>query len=159
VAARVAVRVREVERGLDEGVLAFGRAALQLVPLGGALLFISPVLGVGAALVLGPFAVCVAVARRRWRSSYAKALELCGGVHQQVDELVRNIDVWRVFGAGAALKDSIARDGERAGQAAARAEGTRAALSASNEVLAALALVVAVLAARAFHVPVGDGAL
>lgn len=147
--ARTALRVREVERGVDEGLLAFARASVQLVPLAGVLIVLSPWLALGSAILLVPFGVGLAVARRSWRSSHARAMHLAEQLHREIDELVRHIDVFRTYGAGATVEGELARLGERAGAFAAKAEGGRAALSASNEILAALGLLVVVASAPA----------
>lgn len=159
VAARVALQVREVERGIDEGLLATVRASLQLVPLAAALVVVSPTLALGAAVLLVPFGVGLAAARRSWRGSHARAMALAEALHAQVDELVRHADVWRTYGAGAKVQAELDRLGQRAGEVASRAEAGRAALSAANEALAALALVAAVLGARWIGAPIAGGTL
>ena len=157
--ARLTVSVRELEVGVQEGFLGGIRAALTLVPLAVALYALSSLLALGALLVLAPFALATALARRAWRRSHARALSLAEGLHQEVDELVVHIDVWRTFGAGARVTRALADLGQRAAVTAGRAEGARAALSSVNEVLAALALLVCVYLARVFAIDLGGGAL
>lgn len=145
IVARTALRIREVERGVDEGLLAFGQSAAQLVPLLGVLVVLSPKLALGSVLVLAPFGAGLALARRSWRSSHLRAMGLAERLHREVDELVRHIDVFRTYGAGPRLEAELSRLGERAGHMSARAESGRAALSSANEVLAAAGLLVVVL--------------
>src|SRR5580700_9462165 len=52
--AAIAVRLREVERGVDEGVLAGIRAAANLVPLAGALILLSSRLALASLALLLP---------------------------------------------------------------------------------------------------------
>jgi ABC-type transport system involved in cytochrome bd biosynthesis fused ATPase/permease subunit len=157
--ARLAVRIRELEVGVQDGVLGGLRAALTLLPLGVALYMLSSALAVGAMLVLAPFAVATALARRAWRRSHLRAVALAEGLHQEVDELVVHMDVWRSFGAGARVCRALEDLGEEAATMAGRAEGARAALSSANEVLAAAALLACVCTARAFSLDLGDGTL
>jgi ABC-type multidrug transport system fused ATPase/permease subunit len=157
--ARLAVRVREVEAGVQEGLLGGLRALLALAPLALALVALSSKLALGAVVVLAPFAVGVAFARRAWRRSNANALELAEGLEQELGELVDHMDVWRTYGAGEKVRRSLDALGEEAARVAGKAEGARAALSSANEVLAAIALLVCIWVARSFAVPLGDGTL
>ncbi len=157
--ARLAVRVREVEAGVHEGLLGGVRALLALLPLGIALCVLSSKLALGAVLVLAPFAVGVALARRAWRRANARALELAEGLEQELGELVDHMDVWRTYGAGDKVRRSLDALGEETARIAGKADGARAALSSANEVLAAIALLVCIWAARSFAVPLGDGTL
>jgi ABC-type multidrug transport system fused ATPase/permease subunit len=157
--ARLAVRVREVETAVHEGVLGGIRAALALAPLALALALLSSKLALAALALLAPFAGCVALARRAWRQSSERVLELAEGLEQEMSELVDHIDVWRTYGAGGKVLGALDALGARASQVSSKAEGARAALSSANEVLAALALLLCVWAARAFSFPLGDGTL
>ncbi len=159
VLARLTLAVRDVERGVDEGLLSLARASAQLVPLAGALAWLSPRLFVGAVLVLVPFAWLLGRVRRAWRGAHGRSLELLGRLHEGVDELVRHIDLWRTYGAGERVGRLLEETGGEVARAASRVEGARAALSAANEVLAVAALVVAVGAARAAGVSLADGTL
>ncbi len=80
-------------------------------------------------------------------------------LHTGVDELVKNLDLFRSYGAGDRVESSIQRAGRAARRSEARVEALRAALSGGNEVLGALALVGAIALARALSFPLGDGTL
>lgn len=142
IVARTAVGIREVERGIDGGVLALAQAAAQLVPLVVVLVVLSPPLALGAAFVLVPFGFGVAAARRAWRRWQLDATRLAERIHQDMDELVRHVDLFRVYGAAPKLEAELARLGSLAERSSARAEGGRVGLSAANEVLAAAGLLV-----------------
>ena len=78
-------------------------------------------------------------------------------LHAGLDELVKSLDLWRCYGAGAQI-DAVIRDaGERATRAGERAEAGRAALSGGNEVLGALAVIAALLFAQQAGLDLGDG--
>ena len=158
-AARLSVGLREVERGVEEGLLGGIKAVLALLPLGIALGLVSSPLAWGAALLLVPFGLLLSVARRAWRRSYVRALSAAEGVHQEVDELVAHIDVWRTYGAAEPVGRSLDELGAQAAAASGRAEGARAALSSANEVLAALTLLACVLGARWLAMPLADGTI
>ncbi len=157
VLATIAVRVREVEHALRWGALGTARSLAQIVPLGAALIALSPVLSAASLLVLGPFAVVMSVARRRLRAAHAGSQALAVELHAGVDELVSNADLWRAYGAGPRVLAATDRASLAARGALSRSDAGRAALSAGNEVLAALALLGAVLLARTAGVPMGDG--
>ena len=142
--AALAIRLREVERGVDEGVLAGARAALSLVPLAVALILLSSRLALAALAILAPFALALGWARRRLRATHLQALGLAERLHAGLDELVRHLDLWRTYGAAARIQRAIEVSGEEAGAAAARADSARAVASGANEALAAGALVVLV---------------
>ena len=107
--ARLTVSVRELEVGVQEGFLGGIRAALTLVPLAVALYALSSVLALGALLVLAPFALATALARRAWRRSHARALSLAEGLDQEVDELVVHIDVSADLRRGSACHSCFIR--------------------------------------------------
>jgi ABC-type bacteriocin/lantibiotic exporter with double-glycine peptidase domain len=142
--AAMAVRLREVERGADEGVLAALRAVANLVPLAGLLIVLSSRLALASFAILAPFALILGRARRRLRAAHGRASRLAEQLHAGVDELVRHLDLWRTYGATARIRRALATAGAEAGLAAARADAAKAAISGGNEVLAALALLVAV---------------
>ena len=142
--AAMAIRLRDVERGVDEGVLAAIRAAAHILPLAVALIVLSSRLALVSFAVLLPFALVLGVARKRLRAASTSAGRLAEQLHAGVDELVRHLDLWRTFGAGARIRGAVAVAGAEAGRASARADAARAAISGGNEVLAALALLVAV---------------
>ncbi|MFT3774866.1 MAG: ATP-binding cassette domain-containing protein [Minicystis sp.] len=143
--AAIAVRLREVERGVDEGLLAALRAVANLVPLALALIVLSSRLALASFAVLAPFALILGLLRRRLRAAHGRASHLAEQLHAGVDELVRHLDLWRTYGAADRVRQALAEAGERAGRASARGDAAKAAISGGNEVLAALALLVAVL--------------
>lgn len=157
--AAIAIRLREVEHGVDEGVLAAIRAAAHLVPLAIVLILLSSRLALISFAVLAPFALALGRVRRRLRASHGRASRLAEQLHAGVDELVRHLDLWRTYGAGGRVLRALAVTGEQAGLAAARADAARAAISGANEVLAALALLVAVAMVERGGLPLGQGSL
>jgi ABC-type multidrug transport system fused ATPase/permease subunit len=156
-AAVLAVRVRDVERGVDEGVLAHARALAQLVPLFGAMIAVSSRLALASLGALVPFALGLRLIRRRFRDGYGRAATLAEKLQCNVDELVRHVDLWRTFGAGAQVRAALAAAEDAAGRSLARADAGRAALSGANEALAALALLAAVSLAAAGVIRGGSG--
>ncbi|MEO7332277.1 MAG: ATP-binding cassette domain-containing protein [Minicystis sp.] len=157
--AALAVRLREVERGVDEGLFSVVRATFHLAPLALALVLLSSRLALLALLALLPFAVALALIRRRFRAGHARASRLAEELHAGVDELVRHLDLFRTYGAGAQVQRSLQQAGEQAAQASARADAARATLSGANEALAAGALLGAVLLVERAHLALGQGSL
>jgi ABC-type transport system involved in cytochrome bd biosynthesis fused ATPase/permease subunit len=157
--AALAIRLREVERGVDEGLFSAVRALLHLAPLACALVFLSSRLALLALLALLPFALALALIRRRFRAGHARASRLAEELHAGVDELVRHLDLWRTYGAGLQVQRTLDRAGEQAALASARADSARAALSGANEALAAGALLGAVLLVERAHLPLAQGSL
>jgi ABC-type multidrug transport system fused ATPase/permease subunit len=151
--------LRDVENGVGDGFLGAIRAGLALAPLGVALALVSTKLAWAAVLLLVPFAALLSLARRTWKKSYLRASSVAEGIHQQVDELVANMDVWRAYGAAEPVCRTLDGLAAQAARTASRAEGSRAALSSANEVLAALTLLGCVLFARWYSLPLGDGTL
>jgi ABC-type multidrug transport system fused ATPase/permease subunit len=142
--ATLAIRLREVERGVDEGVLASFRAAAHIVPLVIALLLLSSTMALTALAALVTFALALAWIRRRLQASHARATRFAEELHTAVDELVRHLDLWRTYGAGGRVQRALATTGEEAAHASAHADAARTALSGANEALAAAALLGAV---------------
>jgi ABC-type transport system involved in cytochrome bd biosynthesis fused ATPase/permease subunit len=157
--AALAIRLREVERGVDEGLLSGLRAALSLVPLALALVFLSSRLALAALAVLGPFALALGWARRRLRATHRRAFSLAEQLHESLDELVRHLDLWRTYGAAPRIRQALEASAEQAGRAAARAEAARALMSGANEVLAAGALLAVVGLCEAGGLGLGQGPL
>jgi ABC-type multidrug transport system fused ATPase/permease subunit len=150
VLATLAVRLREIERAVTDGVLTTARALAQLVPLAACLVALSPGLGGLALAAVVPFALGIAELRKKARGASERAQALVESLDCGVDELVRNADLWRAYGAGERVLAVVERAGAESGRAAARVESARAALSGANEVLAALAIAVAIAASRRF---------
>ena len=158
-AARLSVGLREVERGVEEGLLGGIRACLALLPLGVAIALVSTKLAWAAVLLLAPFGAVMSVARRAWKRSYARALSVSEELHFEVDELVAHMDVWRAYGAAEPVCETLDGLAEQAARVSSRAEGARAALSSANEVLAAGTLLACIGVARWLSVPLGNGTL
>ncbi|HMI85874.1 MAG TPA: ATP-binding cassette domain-containing protein [Polyangiaceae bacterium] len=158
-AARLSVGLRDVERGVEEGFLGALRAGLALAPLAVALALVSSQLVWAAVALLLLFAALLSLARKAWKRGYVRAALVAEGIHQEVDELVSHMDVWRVYGAAERVCRTLDDLAEDAARAASRAEGSRVALSSANEVLAALTLLACVAFARWFSLPLGDGTL
>lgn len=157
--AAITVRIRDIERGVDEGVLSGFRAAAHLVPLLVALVALSSKLALVALGLLAPFALLLGGTRRFVRGHHARSLRLAEELHARVDALVRQLDLWRTYGAAGRVQEALARAGEEAGRAAAEAEATRSALSGANEVLAAAALLATVALVERGNVDLGGGSL
>jgi ABC-type multidrug transport system fused ATPase/permease subunit len=157
--AALVVRLREVERGIDDGVFVGLRAAANLVPLVIALVLLSSSLALAALGVLVPFALGLSFVRRRFRRGYVRATRLAEELHSGVDELVRHLDLWRTYGAGDRVQRALAAAGDEAARAAARADAGKTALSGANEALAAGALLVAVALVERGGIALGRGSL
>jgi ABC-type multidrug transport system fused ATPase/permease subunit len=142
--AQLAVRLREVERAVSEGVLTGARALVQLVPLAACLFVLSPRLALFAALGVTPFAVLAARLRGRARRQSERLHTELEGLECGLDELVTHADLFRAYGAGQRIIGVVETSGARAGSAAAQLEMARSALSGANEIAAALAIVLAV---------------
>jgi ABC-type multidrug transport system fused ATPase/permease subunit len=155
--AALVIRLREVERGIDEGLLSALRACANLVPLALALLVLSSRLALLALLGLVPFALALALVRRRFRARHVRATRLAEELHTGLDELVRHLDLWRTYGATPQVQRALAEAGAAAALASARADAARAALSGANEALAAGALLGAVLLVERARLPLAQG--
>jgi len=143
------VQVREIENGLASGLLGGGRALAQLVPLTAALVWISPRLAVAALLVLAPFGLALSRLRRAWKTSLAAATREGEDLLEAADEAVRHADLWVAYSAEGKARRAVERLGALLGLRKARLQLSAAAMSGGNEVLGALALVVALAAAGA----------
>jgi ABC-type multidrug transport system fused ATPase/permease subunit len=157
--AAIAVRLRDVESAVTEGVLTGWRAAVQLVPLALCLVALSSRLAVLAAVCVVPFVVAVAALRGRARLANEQAQSLVERLEQGVDELVRNADLFRTYGAGERALAAIDRAGVEAGASAAKVEMGRALLSGANEAMAALAILGVVAVSDRLGVALPKGAL
>jgi ABC-type multidrug transport system fused ATPase/permease subunit len=142
-------RVREVETGLEHGLLAGGRAIAQLIPLCAALVWISPRLAVASFAVLTPFSLLLSTSRRAWRRAHAAAARDTEDLLEAADEAVRHADLWVSYSAEDRARAAVADLGDALGRRAARIQASSAAMSGGNEVLAAIALVVALGTAQA----------
>lgn len=156
--ARIAVRIRDVEAAAA-GAVSVARAVAQLIPLLAALCVVSLPLSLGAIVVLAPFSVVVSRLRRRWRAAAEHAQVRAEQLHQHVDELVSNLDLFRTYGAGEHVVGALSRAGERASRVGARVEAQRTALSGANETLAALVILLGVLAYQQTGMDLGSSPL
>ena len=141
--------VRDIESGIADGVLGGARAVAQAIPLVLALILLAPRLALAAFAVLAPFAWLVGRARRRWKRANARAAAHGEALLEAADDAVRHADLWRTYGAEGRARAQLARLGAAAAQHGARLAASAAASTGANEVLGALALVLALLAARA----------
>jgi ABC-type transport system involved in cytochrome bd biosynthesis fused ATPase/permease subunit len=147
--ALLAVRLREIEAAVADGILKTWRSVAQLVPLAVCSVVVSPALAAFALLGVVPFAVCLAMLRTRARHASDVSQTLVQRLEEGVDELVRNTDLFRTYGAGERVITAVDRAGVAASVSAARVDMNRAALSGANEVVAALAVIgVAALSSR-----------
>lgn len=153
--ASIVIRLAEIERAVDDGLLSGIRASLSLIPLVAAMVALSTSLAVFASLALVPFALLLSLVRRRLRARHAAATALAEELHTGLDELIRQADVWRTYGAGPRVRSSLMRLGDRAGRALAAAHGLRTFLSGANEVLGVLALLALVVLAPVVGLPGG----
>jgi ABC-type multidrug transport system fused ATPase/permease subunit len=157
--AQLAVGVRELEKAAVAGLVTELRAAVQLVPLAAALIFVSPVLAACAAVALIPFSMGLALIRRRWKTASGQAHRLAERLYAGIDELVRHLDLWRVYGAGDRVTAALEQAGRQAASASVRADSGRAALSSGNELLGALGLMLVITLAPKWGGALGDGTL
>jgi ABC-type multidrug transport system fused ATPase/permease subunit len=155
--AALTERVRDVELGLDAGVLHGARSLAQLVPLGALLFVLSAQMASVAAVVLGGFGVALARLRAAYRRATQREASERERLLEAADEAVRHADLWVTYGAEAKVYGMVESLGHRLARGAARLEARAAALSGGNEVLAAAALVVAVAASRAGWVGAARG--
>jgi ABC-type multidrug transport system fused ATPase/permease subunit len=142
-------QVEEVERGLEGGLLGGARAVLQLAPLLAVLIWISPRMAAVAVLVLAPFAVVLSRSRRAWKNVHADSLAHAEHLVEAADEAVRHADLWVAYSAEEKAKAVVAALGDAMGEARAKMHARAAMMSGANEVLAALALILALAAGSA----------
>jgi len=146
--AALTERVREVEAGLEQGLLGGARAAAQLVPVAALLVVLSGRMAVVAALVLAAFGWVLGRIRRGYRSASRRAGWEREELLEAADEAVRHADLWVTYGAEANVRRMVRRLGDAIAGSAARLQARAALLSGANEVLGAAALVVAIAASR-----------
>lgn len=158
VMATISVRLAELQAAVVHGALAGARALAQLLPIAVGLIFVSPRLAAVGTFLLVPFGLGLAALRRRFRRANDAAQARAVALHESVDELVQNLDLWRTYGATARVARALEATGAAAVSAASRVEASRAALSGANEVLGALALVGSVALAERAGASLGDGA-
>lgn len=157
--ARIGTAVREAEQAFAGGALTGARAALGLVPLVLVLLFVAPRASMLAVLAFGTFAIALSRLRKEVRAREEAALARAAGVEEEVDDLVRHVDLFRTYGTGARARRALSALGDALTRATAAARATRAGASGGSEVTAALALVLVVAAIERGLVPLAGGEL
>ncbi len=155
--ARVSSRVREVADAVQDGVLATARSLAQLVPIAVTLMLLSPSLTLVAAGVIVPFGWLLSRARKSWRTDHERFLAASDELQGEMDDLIRHADLWRTYGTGHRVRQQIHRLTQAVTTTQMRAETLRAVLSSSNEILGALALLLALVAGARWtsHLPPG----
>jgi ABC-type multidrug transport system fused ATPase/permease subunit len=146
-----------VEVATVQGAVLQVRALAQLAPLALALIFLSSPVSLLTAALFVPLAWLLGRLRRRWRGAHESALATLERLEQETDELIGNLDLFRVYGRGERVVSLLRASSERASRTAARVEAWRAALSGSNEVIGALALLGAVGLATKLGVELSAG--
>ena len=141
--------MRELEAGLDAGVLGAARAVAQLAPLVLLLGWMAPRLALVAALVFGVFSLALGRARRAWKRANERAARHREALLGAADEAVRHAELWTTYGAEARVRAHLDGIGRALANQGARIEASASGLSGANEVLGALALVLAIAAGRA----------
>jgi ABC-type multidrug transport system fused ATPase/permease subunit len=142
-------RVRDVEAGLEQGLLGGARAAAQLAPIAALLFVLSGRMALVAGLVLGAFGVLLGRVRAGYRRATQRAARTREQLLEAADEAVRHADLWVTYGAEAKVRRLVRRLGEGLTASASRLQVRAGLLSGANEVLGAAALVVAIAATRA----------
>ncbi len=146
--AAMTAEVREVQAGLDRGLLGGIRAALQLVPLLALFAELAPQAALGAALILAPLALVLGALRRRWTRGHRRAAAENARLLEAADDAIRYADLWTTFGAEKKARAQVAELGTALARRGSRLEAAAAAMSGVNELLAALLLLL-VFAAQA----------
>jgi ABC-type multidrug transport system fused ATPase/permease subunit len=147
--AALTARVREIETGLAHGVLGGARAIAQLVPLAFVLVSLAPRLAGVAIAVLAVFSLLLGFGRSAFKREQRRLAAQHDALLEGADEAIRHADLWRTYGAQEKARAHIARIGGAIAAHSARLEARASAWSGANEILGALALVLALLAARA----------
>ncbi len=142
-------RVREVEAGLEQGLLGGARAAAQLAPIAALLFLLSGRMALVAAVVLGAFGALLGRVRAGYRRATQRAARSREQLLEAADEAVRHADLWVTYGAEAKARRLVRRLGESITAGAARLQVRAGVLSGANEVLGAAALVAAIAASQA----------
>ncbi|WP_394843706.1 ABC transporter ATP-binding protein/permease [Pendulispora brunnea] len=155
--AALTERVHDLERGLEFGLLGGVRAIAQLVPLAVVLVAISPRLAAASIFVFAPFGALLGYVRKKYKRGLKTRAQQGEALLEAADEAVRHADLWATYGAVPKVQAHMARLGREMTDHAARMEMSAATLSGSNEILGALALVLALFAARAGWLGAGAG--
>lgn len=147
--------VREAQAGFSAALGAL-KAVVQLVPLATLAVWSGTRMAALAVVVLLPFSVLLSRAKKRVKSAHAKALDGSASLLEASDEAIRHAELWSSYGATSRIRDRVARAGEALTRRVARAAAVTAGLSGATEALGALALLLAVLGARAGVLGVGS---
>ncbi len=142
-------RVKDVELGLEHGVLGGARAVMQAAAIAVVLVVLAPKLALAAAVVMVPFSLGLGAARSWWKRANVRAARARESLLEAADEAVRHADLWVAYGAGAKVERTVATLGDEIAANGAWLEASRAALSGANELLGALAVLAALGAATA----------
>jgi len=142
--ASLTTHVADVERGVAAGVLGELRSILQLAPLAVLLAVLAPTLAGSAALALGGFGALVLLTRRALKRGFARAARETEDLLGAADEAVRHADLWRTYGAEHRVRAHLLTVSRRIVETGASLRARAALLSATSEVLGALALVLVV---------------
>ncbi len=138
--ARLTSRLREAEAAVAQGPFSVARAVAQLLPIVIGLALVSSTLTLLAIAVLVPFSLLLSFARRRWRRSHESSMRASDLVHEEMDDLIRHLDLWRTCGSGHHVRDLLHRLGSHAASAHVRAQTIGVTISSANEILGAAAL-------------------
>ncbi len=141
--------VREVEAGLSRGLIGGARAIAQLVPLAALLVALSPRMALAALVVEGLFGWLLTRVRTGYRAALARAAVDRERLLEAADESVRHADLWVTYGAEGKAREAMRALGESIARSTAKLDAQVSALSGANEVLGAVALLLAVSACRA----------
>ncbi len=141
--------MRELEEGFDAGMLGAARALVQIAPLAVLLTWMAPRLALAAAIVFAVFSLGLGRARKAWKRANARAAEHREALLEAADEAVRHAELWTTYGAERRVRSHLGSIGRALAAQGARIEASASALSGANEVLGALALVLAIAAGRA----------
>lgn len=144
--AALTTHVREVEGAIDGGVLRAIRAVAELVPVAVALVVVDAKLALWATVVLVPFGLGLARLRKGWKLRQSAAFRESEALLAAADDAMRNADLFRVYRGEKRARESVRVLGARLATLGSWLAGRAALLSSGNEVLAALALVLVVLA-------------
>ncbi len=139
--ARLVSRIALAEKAIQHGPFSVARALVQLLPIAVGLALVSPSLTLIAIFVLAPFGALLSLARRSWRSLHESSMAASDHLHEEVDDLIRHLDLWRTYGSGQQVREVLRGLGSRASQTRVKSETLGVALSSANEVLGALALI------------------
>jgi ABC-type multidrug transport system fused ATPase/permease subunit len=131
----------EIERGISQGLLRVLRASLELVPIVAALVWLSPTLFALAALTFLVVGAPAVAGRRHLRREVTTLGAQREALLDTSDEAVRHIDLWRSFGKVQHVATRLESLGDALARLQTRIGVIAAGLSAFNEVVASLVLV------------------